>query len=64
MRTHGGLTEDSRSYPVVTPDRKGREGKGREVGHSFIVSTGRRQATFRGYVSAVSCPGMNEAETC
>jgi hypothetical protein len=28
MRTHGGLTEDSRSRVVRTPDRKGREGKG------------------------------------
>jgi hypothetical protein len=26
--THGALTESSLSYPVVTHDRKGREGKG------------------------------------
>jgi hypothetical protein len=26
--THGALTEPSLSYPVVTHDRKGREGKG------------------------------------
>jgi hypothetical protein len=30
LRTHGALTEDSRSHHVGTHDRKGREGKGRE----------------------------------
>jgi hypothetical protein len=30
--THGVLSEPSVSYPVVTHDRKGREGKGREIG--------------------------------
>jgi hypothetical protein len=32
MRTHGALTEDSRSDRVVTHDRKGREGKGDRKG--------------------------------
>jgi hypothetical protein len=30
--THGALRESSLSYHVGTHDRKGREGKGREIG--------------------------------
>lgn len=32
MSAHGVLSESSVSYRVVTHDRKGREGKGREIG--------------------------------
>lgn len=63
MRTHGALTEDSRSRVVRTPDRKGREGKRREEEeradfiHPQVEGADRELAA---HLTTLPFPAMNE----